>query len=179
MAKRSARKSESYITMSIKWTLFWDMHSSGTTKVPPFNKIYIQAPKDIAERVFQAKFGRNPHRITCSCCGADYDVEDYATLEEASAYHRNCPWAAPNKPKDFASRSMQEQAVWNSTHQGRYLEAGEKLPRNWVMDRYNDGKHAITLKEYLTHKDVKVIYANEITEEEKKTELHEEGYVWI
>lgn len=69
------------------WTVFWDMHSGGGTKLA-WDKIYIEAPEDIAVRVFAAKFDRQADNVTCPCCGEDYSVSEYDSLEEASAYHR-------------------------------------------------------------------------------------------
>lgn len=58
-----------------KWTQFWDMHSGGGQKLD-WSMIYIEAPKDEAEVIFQNLFGRNPHRVTCTCCGSDYSLNE-------------------------------------------------------------------------------------------------------
>lgn len=70
------------------WTQFMDMHSGGSSK-EKWQYIYIEAPIDVAEIVFYKRFGHNPYRVTCSCCGDDYSVSDYDTLEEATSYNRN------------------------------------------------------------------------------------------
>ena len=70
------------------WTHFWDMHSGGGTKEEPYEHIFIEAPEDEAEVIFYNRFGHNPHRITCTCCGSDYAIDEYKTLKEATAYHR-------------------------------------------------------------------------------------------
>lgn len=80
------------------WTLFWDMYSGGSRKEPPYNLIFIEACEDEACRVFQARFGHNPHRVTCTCCGSDYAVREYETLDEATEYHRT----------EFRSCSLEE-----------------------------------------------------------------------
>lgn len=69
------------------WTLFWDMHSGGRQKLE-WEKIYIEAEDETACRVFAAKFGRQADNITCYCCGDDYAVHEYPSLEEATEYHR-------------------------------------------------------------------------------------------
>jgi hypothetical protein len=74
------------------WTHFYDMHSGGGTKEPPYEHIYIEAPEDEACVVFYNRFGHSPHRITCTCCGNDYSVSEHETLEDATAYQRNCYW---------------------------------------------------------------------------------------
>lgn len=72
------------------WTLFWDMHSGGGCKESPFEKIFIEAPEDEAKVIFYNRFGHNPERVTCTCCGEDYSVSESETFELASAYHRDC-----------------------------------------------------------------------------------------
>jgi hypothetical protein len=69
------------------WTQFWDMHSGGGTK-EEWSQIYIEAPEEEAVSVFYSMFGHNPHRVSCTCCGPDYSISEYETLEEASAYDR-------------------------------------------------------------------------------------------
>jgi len=75
-----------------KWTLFWDMHSGGGTKEEPYEKIYIEAPEEEAKVIFYNRFGHNPERVSCTCCGEDYSISESDTLEQASGYHRNCAW---------------------------------------------------------------------------------------
>lgn len=70
------------------WTHFRDMHSGGGTKEGDYEHIFIEAPQDEAEVIFYNRFGHNPNRVSCACCGEDYSIRDYETLEEASAYHR-------------------------------------------------------------------------------------------
>ena len=70
-----------------KWTLFWDMHSGGGSK-EKWEHIYIEAPEEEAIKIFIARFGHDPHNITCQCCGKDYAIYESDTLEEASDYHR-------------------------------------------------------------------------------------------
>ena len=72
----------------ISWTHFWDMHSGGGCKEAPYEHIFIEAPLEEAVRIFYNRFGHNPYRVSCTCCGEDYSVSEYDTLEEATAYHR-------------------------------------------------------------------------------------------
>ena len=71
------------------WTQFWDMHSGGGTKVSPYDKIYIEAPEKEATSVFYARFGFNPNRVTCTCCGEDYSITEYKTFKKATEFQRN------------------------------------------------------------------------------------------
>lgn len=80
-----------------KWTLFWDMHSGGGTKEKPYEKIYIEAPEKEAKVIFYNRFGHNPERVSCTCCGEDYSISESDTLEQASGYHRNCAWDKDTK----------------------------------------------------------------------------------
>jgi len=163
--------------MEKNWTLFWDMHSGGSLKEPPYDKIYIEISREVAERVFQAKFGHNPNRVTCTCCGEDYSISDYDTLEEASAYHRNCIWAEPKRPDNYNKLSFQEQCEWSKIHPGGWFESLNTVPNDWRTDSKSD-KDVIPLQEYVSRKNIKVICANEITDAEKNTELGGRGYVW-
>ena len=75
------------------WTQFWDMHSGGGSK-EPYEQIYIEAPQAEAEVIFYNRFGHSPHRVTCTCCGSDYAVDEYETLAEATEYQRNGAFGA-------------------------------------------------------------------------------------
>lgn len=68
------------------WTQFYDMHSGGKQKLDHWS-IFIEAPKEEAEIIFGNRFKRNPHNVTCSCCGQDYSVDEYETLFRAVRYH--------------------------------------------------------------------------------------------
>ena len=70
------------------WTKLMDMHSGGGCKLSPYENIFIEAPEKEACVVFYNRFKINPNRISCTCCGTDYSVSEYKTLEEATAYNR-------------------------------------------------------------------------------------------
>ena len=154
------------------WTRFMDMHSGGGTKEPPYEHIYIEAPEPIASIVFYNRFGHSPDRVSCTCCGEDYSVDESETLQEASAYERNCRWAyyAPD------GQEVPEELAWKS---GKGLQNGcrsgyAEEPRNESYARPH-----IKLEDYLKQKDVLFIYAKDITEEEKKGSLPLSGYQWF
>lgn len=73
------------------WTTFMDMHSGGSRKLD-WEHIYIEAPEAEAEVIFYNRFGRNPHRVTCTCCGEDYSVREAETLAQATAFERGCKY---------------------------------------------------------------------------------------
>src|SRR4051812_22539864 len=72
------------------WTRFMDMHSGGGVKEAPYQVIYIEAPLPEAEVIFFNRFGHNPQRVTCTCCGSDYSISEDDTLAQASGYDRGC-----------------------------------------------------------------------------------------
>ena len=71
------------------WTRFMDMHSGGGSK-EKWSNIYIEATIDEAKIIFYNKFGHNPERVTCTCCGEDYSIYKAETLEQITGYKRCC-----------------------------------------------------------------------------------------
>lgn len=132
-----------------KWTQFMDMHSGGSLKEPQ-QYIYIEAPEAEACVIFFNRFNHSPHRVTCTCCGEDYSVSESESLEQATAYNRNCDW---DKWTDKYAERPRSDAPWKI---GGY----------------------ITLEQYLTRPDVLVIRESEIRPEERVGEIPDQGYVW-
>ena len=64
------------------------MHSGGDLK-EQWAHIFIEAPKNEAEIIFYNRFGHSPDRVTCTCCGEDYAVDESDSLEQATTYLRN------------------------------------------------------------------------------------------
>jgi hypothetical protein len=150
------------------WTRFMDMHSGGSQKLA-WDTIYIQAPRELAERVFQAKFDRNPNSVTCTCCGPDYSVSDGEPgddLYNATGYNRNC--------LHLAKRS------WDIETRGyapdRYVEQQDPEKLKYSQREAN---HYKPLALYVASEDVKVVCADEITDEDRGTNLRQSGYVWM
>lgn len=71
------------------WTVFNDMHGGGHLKVESYERIYINTARDPAMAVFRDRFGQDPEKITCQCCGQDYSIREYDSLEAATKYHRS------------------------------------------------------------------------------------------
>ena len=131
------------------WTKFMDMHSGGGQK-EQWAYIYIEAPEEEAQVIFQNRFGHNPNRVTCTCCGEDYSIDEAPTLEEITAYYRGCDY-------DMDTR--------------KYVER--------QATKYNFGRKHVTLEEYLKDEEVLVIYEQDILPEEREGSLREQGYVWM
>ena len=134
------------------WTQFMDMHSGGGQKLK-WAYIYIEAPEKEAEIIFQNRLGRNPHRVTCTCCGSDYSITEDKTLKRATAYERGCQWVK----------------VAGEDGGGHYVE---KPSKGYAWHEYK------TLDEYLKQDDVLFIYKKDIKPEELEGELRAEGYCW-
>ena len=69
------------------WTRFMDMHSGGDSK-EDFGYLYVELPEEKAISYFENKFGHDPFNVTCECCGCDYSVSEYETLEAVTEYER-------------------------------------------------------------------------------------------
>lgn len=160
------------------WTQFWDMHSGGGQK-EKWAHIYIEAPEAEAKRVFFNRFGHNPDRVTCTCCGPDYSVTEEPTLEQLTGHHRNCKTLqTPRDPE--TNRFVQPDDPWFDEH--HYLEPGEEAEaerRGYAVDdRFRYGEYR-TLGQYVREPDVLVIRAAEIKDAERQGEIPEQGYVWV
>lgn len=159
------------------WTRFMDMHSGGGQKLA-WHHIYIEAPQAEAEVVFQNRFHRNPHRITCSCCGEDYSVsEEGDDLAQATAFERGCRFAHFTKD----GKEIPREAAWvsgkgyiNGAH-GKYVEE-----QDTTYGRAGSAGSAghLTLERYCEEPGVLVIRASEIKPEERRGKLKVEGYCW-
>lgn len=131
------------------WTQFLDMHSGGPQK-EDWARIYIEAPETEAKVIFYNRFGHNPERVSCTCCGDDYSISEEPTLAEATAYHRGC--AYDNEAKAYVE-----------VEKSGYKEYGRLL----------------TVQEYVEQPEVLVIRADEIKDEERRGDVPAEGYVWV
>lgn len=159
------------------WTRFMDMHSGGGCKEPPYDKILIEAPEDEARRVFYAKFGHNPERVTCTCCGEDYSITESPTLSDATAYDRGCIWIKPVWAED---RLLTAEKRKEANELSRYLEYGEGMPDGFVSSfPWRSSVSALSLDEYLALPTVLVVSANDITDTERSVNVPSQGYVWV
>lgn len=148
------------------WTHFSDSHSGGYSKEDQ-DHIYIEAPEDEARVIFYNRFDHSPSRVTCTCCGEDYSVNEHDTLAQATGFERDCPIAVgPGDPGD---------KDW------KYVEKGEALPEGWSLEvcTYPRARYYKTLEQYLESEDVLVIPADEIKDEERVGEVPRQGYVWM
>ena len=152
------------------WTQFMDMHSGGGTKLPPYQYIYIEAPEKEAEIIFFNRYGRNPHRVTCTCCGEDYSVTESASLREATAFNRGCDYAYFNP----SGGEVAQNTAWVS---GKGIRPGYT---SGYVERGAGKSYRpfCSLAEYMERKDVLFIRANKIKPHERVGTLPAGGYVW-
>jgi hypothetical protein len=145
-------KSPTPFTFEIKmsFTQFWDMNSGGGQK-ESFKYCYIEAPQAEAKVIFYNRFGHNPERVTCTCCGEDYSINESETLEQATGYHRGC------------------KSINIGMHKWEYQEihCGESY------------RPYVELADYLNQADIMVIRADEITDADRLGDVPSQGFVWV
>ena len=154
-----------------KWTQFWDMHSGGRTKESPYEHIYIEAPENEAVIIFYNRFGHNPNRVSCTCCGDDYSISEGVSLEQVSGYQRGCDYAYFKGKKE-----VPQSEAWKSGkgllegYEGRYVE--RESPSKMSFHKF------MKIEEYAKQKDVLIVYDKDIKDEERTGYIPQEGYVW-
>ena len=158
------------------WTRFHDMHSGGGLK-EKWACIYIEAPEAEARVVFYNRFGHNPERVTCTCCGEDYSISEGESLAQLTGYDRGCHSLVT--PRDDRGLYKQPNDAWWKAHY--YVEPedeAEAIARGWEVNTRHRFRDHIPLDQYLTQADVLVIHANDIKPEERVGDVPEQGYVW-
>jgi len=157
------------------WTQFWDMHSGGGQK-EKWAYIYIEAKEDEAKIIFYNRFGHNPERVTCTCCGDDYSISSKGDLAQLTGFHRNCRNLVT--PQDPKTRLYKNDDPVIRKH--LYLEDGEKPPEGYEIDiTFRRWREYQTLEEYKDNDDVLIIYDKDIKPEECIGQVPKQGYVWI
>jgi len=150
------------------WTRFMDMHSGGSLKEDPAQYIYIEAPESEARAVFYSKFGHSPDRVTCTCCGEDYSVDEAPTFARACAFDRGCRWVSDER------RNKDGSLV---TPGGGHYEDNPVPADAEGLERFKVGKYQ-TVEQYKARPDVLVIPASEIKPEWRTADVPRQGFVW-
>jgi len=160
-----------------------DMHSGGGQKEEwPF--IIIEAPEDEARVIFYNRFGHNPERVTCTCCGEDYSISEEDSLEQATAYDRNCEHAyfRPDGTECQRDEAWKIGSGCAEGYSSGYVERQNQSKMRIRLDCNTTDDEPwglyMTLDEYLASGEVLVIRADEIKDEERKGDVPVEGYVW-
>lgn len=152
-----------------KWTSFHDMNSGGGKK-EPYRMIFIEAEIDEAKIIFYNRFGHNPERVTCTCCGDDYSIGEEESLSQATAFHRGCDYAyfRPDGSECDRDEGFIIGKGMPDGYSAKYVERkGSNAYREYQ-----------TLSEYEAIGDMLVIRSNEIKDSERKGTVPEQGYVW-
>lgn len=149
------------------WTQFWDMYGGGSLKVEPYHDIYIEAPEEEAKVIFYNRFNHNPEQISCACCGKDYSISSGEPLAQLTGFHRGCRYL--KTPKDRNGRYKPITDPEFLAHY--YLEEGEEPPKGYTALPSQFRKKYQTLEQYSKREDVLIIYADEISDEERIGEL--------
>jgi hypothetical protein len=142
------------------WTRFMDMHSGGGQKLD-WAYIFIEAPEEEAKKVFYALFGRNPEKVTCTCCGEDYSITEEETLEQGTAYERNCEY-------DKAGERYLEEQCKSKMAIRKSCNTPDSDP--WGL--------YIPFLDFVSRPEIKVVIADEILPEHRTVEVPQQGYVW-
>jgi hypothetical protein len=153
------------------------MNSGGGQK-EKWGQIFIEAPRDEAIAVFYARFGHNPERVSCTCCGEDYAIDTDGSLAAITAYERRL------RSVQRSDGQRREPDVYPTQNGTSYLEPGEEVPEGFKLSdltRHYDPhgeKQGQTLGDYLAKGDALVIYAIDIAPSERSAEVPKQGYVW-
>lgn len=159
---------------NIVWTRFNDMHSGGHQKLE-FAIYYINAPEKEAKIIFYNRFGRNPYRITCTCCGEDYCASEYDSLEEATAFDRNCKRISFRKDN---GEMIDGRPKYDGTQESFVID-GHPVDYKYIEEpNENCIQTWIPFTEYINNNSMCIISNSDIKENERSGELPIEGYVW-
>jgi len=136
------------------WTTFWDMHSGGGLKEPPYEKIYIELPRDAAIAEFKRRFGHDPTNVACQCCGQNYSISTDVSLKQATGHHRNCETL--KTPRRDDGRFKNNDPV---IRKHLYLDPDDDIPEGYEKKNRLFDKRAdwILLGEYVDRETVCVI----------------------
>lgn len=113
------------------WTRFMDMHSGGCAKTD-YEYIYIEADEDTAVNVFCNMFDEHPYSVACHCCGSNFSIGCYASLEDATKYERR-----NESLQDYITRSDVKVVYWEELTP-LLLEEATIVPHEDNYDDYDD-----------------------------------------
>ena len=174
------------------YTRFHAMHSGGGLKEAPYDKIYIEVPEEEAKVIFYNRFGHSPDRVTCTCCGEDYSYDDGESLAQLSAYDRNAAYEyfyVDNGEKAEGVGRWGRNAMWDRERrvhvyngrdvEGRYVEEASLDHMEYGASREECESRYQSVADYFAGENVLVIYAEDITDDERRGTVPSQGYVWV
>ena len=62
-------------------TKFFNMSSGGSEK-EEWTLISVNLPQEEAVEWFEKTFDHDPYNVTCGCCGPDYSIGEYESIEK-------------------------------------------------------------------------------------------------
>ena len=132
------------------WTRFHDMNTGGWKKLE-WAVIYIEASEKQAESVFFSKLGISPSKVSSVGDGADYFIEEYEYLRDATDYDRE-KWGfdlvrvdkIPNGP-DIITKFPESEVLWG----------------------------------FQQCREVLFIYSTDIAFDERTRKVPKQGWVWV
>jgi hypothetical protein len=175
--KKASKKPNKWFAKKSTWTQFWDMHSGGPLK-EKWHFIYIEAPIEEAKIIFYNRFGHNPDRVTCTCCGEDYSISESKWFTQISGFHRGCKNI--QTPRD--EKGLYVKVDNDEFNKHYYLEEGEGPPKGYEIEKNSYGstlKKYITCDDYIKQEDVLVIFKKDIKDSDRLGSVPEQGYVWV
>jgi hypothetical protein len=148
------------------WTRFMDMHSGGDSKEKA-EYIFIEAPESEAKVIFYEKFGHDPERVSCACCGQDYSItagEKEEDLAQITGLERGCRNLKSPRYKRGKNKGLYKKVKDPEFRAHFYLEDGEKPPSGYEVQENNRGVYSKyqSLREFMKRPDVLVIRKKDI-----------------
>lgn len=143
------------------WFQFHDMHSGGGQKLD-YGMLFIEATDQAeAEAIFTTRFGRDPHNVTCECCGEDYSINESPSLRQATGYERRCqPLITPRGPD---GRWVNVEDPW--FHENFWTEPGQEIKEPYQVDKSPRWGDYVPLEEYVKSEGVFVLSAEQRAKE--------------
>jgi hypothetical protein len=155
-----------------------DMHSGGGLKEKA-QYIYIEAPEAEAKVIFYNKFGHNPDRVSCTCCGSDYSISSGEDLVQLTGYDRGCRSLETPTYKSGKKKGLYKPVNDPAFKAHYYLEDGEEPPKGYAVsvERFVSSPYQ-PLRTFLKRKDIIVIRKWDILAKWRKGDVPVQGYVW-
>jgi hypothetical protein len=73
--------------------------SSGGSQKTLYKHIFIEASETQAAAEFIRRFDQYPDDVACGCCGENFAVHEYDSIEAATRYHRTASMGLYGRPE--------------------------------------------------------------------------------
>ena len=104
---------------------FYDMNSGG--RLSTEYKVILISCNDESEArsIFTDRFGLDSRNVSCSCCGPDFSVTTYSSLEGATAIDRMCQMS--EDWEDFTEKPSTDEDAERFSKFSKYVTFSEFL----------------------------------------------------